>query len=69
MCIAAPGVVQKIAGREAWVQYPGTLQRAMIGIPEVEVGDSVLVQMGIIIQKISSVEAKRATAAWESKSR
>ena len=52
MCLAIPGKVIKITGRRATVEYPGETRKAMIGEDGIQVGDRVLVQMGIIIQRL-----------------
>jgi hydrogenase expression/formation protein HypC len=64
MCLAFPGKVTKIEGRKAFVQYPGEVREALIGEDNVKVGDSVLVQMGIIIQVISKSELNKRTKAF-----
>jgi len=58
MCLAIPGKVKKIKGRQALVEYPGEVRRALIGEKGVKVGDYVLVQMGIIIKILSPKEAQ-----------
>ncbi|MBI3887984.1 HypC/HybG/HupF family hydrogenase formation chaperone [Candidatus Microgenomates bacterium] len=57
MCLAIPGKIIKIAGRKAIVQYPGEQRVALVGEEGLKVGDHVMVQMGIIVKKISSIEA------------
>ena len=65
MCIAAPGIVIKINGREANVDYKGLTQKAMIGVESLKVGDYVLVQMGIIVKIIDKKENKTRQEAWQ----
>lgn len=70
MCIAVPGIVRNIKGREASVKYPGgegSTQKAMIGVENLKVGDSVLVQMGIIIKIIDKGEASAMQDVWANK--
>jgi len=64
MCIAAPGIVKKINGREASVEYPGLTQKALIGVKSLMVGDYVLVQMGIIVKIIDKQEKKSRQEVW-----
>jgi len=64
MCLAIPGKVIKIEGRKATVQYPGQSRFALIGDEKIKVGDFVLVQMGIIIQKLSKKDAKISMSVW-----
>lgn len=42
----------KIEGRKATIKYPEETRTALIGEENVNIGDNVLVQMGIIIQII-----------------
>ncbi|PIR43449.1 hypothetical protein COV24_02820 [candidate division WWE3 bacterium CG10_big_fil_rev_8_21_14_0_10_32_10] len=67
MCLAFPGKVIKIEGRLATVKYPEEERQAMIGEKNVKVGDTVLVQMGIIIQIITKKQAKDKQDAWYKK--
>jgi len=64
MCLAIPGKIIKISGGKATVKYPGETRDVMLGGEEVKVGDHVLVQMGIVIQKMSKKEARDSLAAW-----
>jgi len=66
MCLAYPGTVKKIEGMEATVDYVTTTRRVLIGDKKVKVGDSVMVQMGIIIEIVSKKEAKSIEDAWKS---
>lgn len=49
---------------EAEVKYPGETRKVVMGEKGVKVGDYVLVQMGIIVKKISQDEADSAMRAW-----
>lgn len=47
------------------MEYPGEVRRAFLGDDvKAIVGDYVLVQMGVIVKKISTEEAKVALKAW-----
>ncbi len=50
MCLAIPGKVTQIEGRNATVEYPFETRRAMVGTDDVKIGDYVMVQMGIIVR-------------------
>ena len=65
MCLAIPGKIIKIQGRQAYVQYPGQVNRALIGNDPVKVGDYVLVQMGIVISRLSKKESESSLKAWQ----
>jgi len=64
MCLAIPGKVVKIEGRKATIAYPGQERPALIAEIEVKVGDFVMVQMGIVVKKLSKAEAKSSMEAW-----
>ncbi len=66
MCLAFPGKVINIEGRKATIEYPGETRQALIGVENVKIGCMVLVQMGVIIQVISALEANKSTKAWKS---
>lgn len=65
MCLAIPGKVKEINGRQAIVQYPGETRRTLIGEEGVKVGDYVLIQMGIIIKILSRKEARASLSNWQ----
>ncbi|KKT73458.1 MAG: Hydrogenase assembly chaperone HypC/HupF [Microgenomates group bacterium GW2011_GWA2_44_7] len=67
MCLAIPGRVKEITGRQAIVQYPGETRRVLVGEEGVKVGDFVMVQMGIIIKILSKKEASVSLDAWQPK--
>lgn len=65
MCLAFPGTVTKITGREAEVEYPDGRRKALLGEEKIVVGDNVLVQMGVIVKKISNKEQRLISAVWK----
>ena len=65
MCLAIPGKIMQINGREAVIDYPGESRKAFLGDDvKAKLGDFVMVQMGVIIKKISAKEAKLSLKAW-----
>ena len=64
MCLAIPGQIKSIEGREAEVEYGKSVRKAMIGEEKVKVGDWVMVQMGIVTEVIDEKEAKLRLKAW-----
>jgi len=65
MCLAIPGKITKISGREVLVEYPGENRRAFLGDDvKADLGDFVMVQMGVVVKKISAKEAKTSLNAW-----
>jgi hydrogenase assembly chaperone HypC/HupF len=65
MCLAIPGKIKEINGQEVLVAYPGEERRVLLGGEEVAVGDYVMVQMGIVVKKITPHEAKISLEAWQ----
>lgn len=65
MCLAIPGKIKQIDGREALIEYPGETRRAFLGDDvKAKLGDYVMVQMGVVVKKISAKEAKLVLATW-----
>ncbi|PIP53284.1 hydrogenase [Candidatus Beckwithbacteria bacterium CG23_combo_of_CG06-09_8_20_14_all_34_8] len=65
MCLAIPGKVIQINGRKATVKYPTVTNDALISDTDIRVGDWVMVQMGIIISKLSKTDALKALQNWQ----
>lgn len=65
MCLAIPGRVKQINGRQVLVEYPMEERTVLNGDEVVKIGDFVLVQMGIILKKIPETEAKKSWDAWK----
>ena len=58
MCLAIPARVTRIAGRVADVEVDGTVTTADLSVlPQVKVGDYVMVHAGLAIQKYDEEEA------------
>lgn len=53
MCVALPGKVVEINGRDAVVDFSGNKLTARAGLVDIKVGDYVLVHAGCVIQKVS----------------
>ncbi|MBE6495163.1 MAG: HypC/HybG/HupF family hydrogenase formation chaperone [Methanobrevibacter thaueri] len=68
MCIAAPAHVVEINREDNWLvaDFGGARQQAKIDLlPEVEIGDYVLIHAGYAIEKLSEEAAKESLEAWE----
>ncbi len=68
MCIAAPAQVIEINREDNWLvaDFGGARQQAKLDLlPEVEVGDYVLIHAGYAIEKLSEEAAKESLEAWE----
>lgn len=65
MCLAIPGKIKQIDGRGTLIDYPGETRKAFLGDDvKANVGDYVLVQMGVVVKKLSAEEAEVALKAW-----
>ena len=58
MCLAIPGKVKKVKGMRVVVEYPHETGEVVTGGIQVKPGDYVLVQMGVIIKKLTPEETK-----------
>ena len=68
MCIAAPAHVIEINREDNFLvaDFGGARQQAKIDLlPEVELGDYVLIHAGYAIEKLSEEAAKESLEAWE----
>lgn len=68
MCIAAPAHVVEINKEEKvlFADFGGARQPAKMDLlPDVEIGDYVLIHAGYAIEKLSEEAAKESLEAWE----
>ncbi len=68
MCIAAPAKVVEINKEEGslFADFGGVRQEAKISLlPDIEIGDYVLIHAGYAIEKLSEEAAKESLEAWE----
>ena len=67
MCLLVPGRIVKIRDNEATVDYDVEQRKGMIldDSENFKEGDYVLIQGGVIVQKIESSEAKRALELYK----
>ena len=68
MCIAAPAQIVEINREEnvLFADFGGARQEAKMDLlPDVEIGDYVLIHAGYAIEKLSEEAAKESLEAWE----
>ena len=68
MCIAAPAQIVKIDREDniLYADFGGARQAAKMDLlPDVEVGEYVLIHAGYAIEKLSEEAAKESLEAWE----
>ncbi len=65
MCLAVPGLVESIDGDYAQVEFGGVRKKICVTlIPELEVGEYVIVHTGYAIEKLDEEEAKKTLALF-----
>ncbi|WP_029688132.1 HypC/HybG/HupF family hydrogenase formation chaperone [Thermoanaerobacter sp. A7A] len=66
MCIAVPSKVLKIEGKVAETELGGVIRRVSIEmVPEVKVGDYVMIHAGLAISIVDKEEAEMERELWE----
>jgi hydrogenase expression/formation protein HypC len=66
MCVAIPMRVVEINGNEAVCEYEGIKRTARIDLlPEVKIGDYVLIHVGFVIQKIDIDSAEETLKLYK----
>ncbi|NJE42506.1 HypC/HybG/HupF family hydrogenase formation chaperone [Thermococcus sp. GR6] len=66
MCLAVPAKVLEINGNVAIVDFGGVKREARLDLlPDVEVGDYVIVHTGFAIEKLDEERAKEILEAWD----
>ena len=66
MCLAVPAKVLEINGKVAIVDFGGVKREARLDLlPDVKIGDYVIVHTGFAIEKLDERTAKEILQAWE----
>ncbi len=65
MCLLVPGKIVEIDGDEATVDYEIEERKGRLLEKGYEVGDFVLIQGGIVVQKVAKEEAERALELYK----
>ena len=66
MCLAVPAKVVEIRGKVAIVDFGGIKREARLDLlPDVKVGDYVIVHTGFAIEKLDEKQALESLKAWE----
>ena len=66
MCLAVPGLVESIDGDFANVDFGGVRKRVCVTLlPELQVGEYVIVHTGYAIERMKPEEAKKTLDLWE----
>ncbi|MEA2036272.1 MAG: HypC/HybG/HupF family hydrogenase formation chaperone [Nanoarchaeota archaeon] len=65
MCLAIPGKVVEINGDFAIIEYGEEKREAKLLNPEIKVGDYVVVQNKLVLQKVEEQEALESIKLWK----
>jgi hydrogenase expression/formation protein HypC len=65
MCLAVPGRILSIEGKDAQVDFGGVTRVTNISMVEASVGDYVIIHAGFAIQMVDEEEAKETIKLWE----
>ena len=66
MCLAVPAKVLEIKGKVAIVDFGGVKREARLDLlPDVKIGDYVIVHTGFAIEKLDDKTAKEILQAWD----
>ena len=66
MCVAIPGLVKKLKGGKATVDFNGNEVEAYVGLVDVKEGDYALVHAGCVIQTLKKSEAEEISELMSS---
>jgi hydrogenase expression/formation protein HypC len=70
MCLAVPGLVESIDGDYAEVDFGGVQKKVCVSlIPDLMVGEYVIVHTGYAIEKLDKEEAKKTLALFDEMSK
>lgn len=64
MCLAIPGKIISVKGRNAKVDFGGTRRAVNISLVNAKKGDYVIVHAGYAIQKLDKKEALETLRIW-----
>lgn len=65
MCLAEPARVVSVSKGKAVLERLGKKLEALVPLEGVKAGDWVLVQQGMVVERLSEAEAKEALAAFK----
>jgi hydrogenase expression/formation protein HypC len=65
MCLAVPGKVLSIEGKDADVDFGGVTRKVNVSLVQAEVGEYVIIHAGFAIQVVDREEAEETIKIWE----
>ena len=64
MCLAVPGQVVSVEGKQAEVDFGGVLRKVNVSLVDARVGEWVVVHAGFAIEKMDEEEARETLKLW-----
>jgi hydrogenase expression/formation protein HypC len=65
MCLAVPGKILSIEGKDADVDFGGVTRRVNVSLVKADVGEYVIIHAGFAIQVVDREEAEETIKIWE----
>ncbi|MCE5296752.1 MAG: HypC/HybG/HupF family hydrogenase formation chaperone [Euryarchaeota archaeon] len=65
MCLAVPGKILSIDGKNAQVDFGGVVRETNVSMVDVGVGSYVIIHAGFAIQVVDEEEAKETIQLWQ----
>jgi hydrogenase expression/formation protein HypC len=65
MCLAVPGKIMSIEGKDADVDFGGVTRKVNVSLVKADVGEYVIIHAGFAIQVVDREEAEETIKIWE----
>jgi len=65
MCLAVPGKILSIEGKDADVDFGGVTRKVNVYLVKADVGEYVIIHAGFAIQVVDREEAEETIKIWE----
>jgi hydrogenase expression/formation protein HypC len=65
MCLAVPGKILSIEGKDADVDFGGVTRKVNVSLVKANVGEYVIIHAGFAIQVVDREEAEETIKIWE----
>ena len=65
MCLAVPGKILSIEGKDADVDFGGITRKVNVSLVKADVGEYVIIHAGFAIQVVDREEAEETLKLWE----
>jgi hydrogenase expression/formation protein HypC len=65
MCLAVPGKILSVEGKDADVDFGGVTRKVNVSLVKADVGEYVIIHAGFAIQVVDREEAEETIKIWE----